>query len=87
MTLSEAATEIQRMMKLCHFDCVASAEDGYVRVWNCYSGAIMGAYNRDLDGVCDALGMTWSRKRTFGNGMIIAADWEDRAVFTTGGAA
>lgn len=79
MTLTEAAKKIEEQMK--PLDCIATAKDGYVRVWNCYCGSIMGAYNRKLDAVCAALGMKWSRKRTFGNGMIAAADWEDQATF------
>lgn len=60
--------------------CVASVRPDYIRVWNCYCGSIMTAYNRKLDAVCASLGLKWSRVRTFGDGRIAAADWEDRAV-------
>jgi hypothetical protein len=65
------------------FDCVVSQREDYIRVWNCYCGSIMGAYNRQLDKVCAELGMKWSRERTYGNGMISSADWEDRVRPTT----
>ncbi len=81
VSLADAAKQIETAML--PLQCVATAKEGYVRVWNCYCGSIMGAYNNKLDAVCAELGMKWDRQRTYGNGMISAADWEDRAVFVT----
>jgi hypothetical protein len=60
------------------FDCVVSQREGYIRVWNCYSGAVMVSYNRKLDEVCASLSLKWCRKRTYGDGRINVADWEDQ---------
>ncbi len=60
------------------FNCVASIRPGYIRVYNSYCGSIMGGYNRQLDRVCQELGLTWKRVRTLGNGMTSSTDWEDR---------
>jgi hypothetical protein len=75
----ELARKIEEGMK--PLECVASVRPGYLRVWNCYCGSIMGAYNKKLDAVCAALGCKWTRERTYGNGMIQASDWEDRVTF------
>lgn len=76
--MQEAAQKIEQGMQ--PFDCVVTVKNNgeYIKVWNCYTGSIMGAYNRKLTEVCTALGMKWKRVRTFGNGMIAAAAWEDQ---------
>lgn len=66
--------EIEAGMK--PFSCVVSQRDGYVRVWNCYCGAIMGAYNKKLDEVCARLGLQWKRVQTAGP--VGGSDWEDQ---------
>ena len=71
--------KIEKMMS--PFRCVASLRDGYIRLWNCYCGSIMGGYNRKLDETCAALGMEHTRVRTVGDGRVNVADWEDQLRF------
>jgi hypothetical protein len=67
-------------LEMLPFAAVVTAHDTYIRVWNCYTGSIMGAYNRKLDSVAKAHNMKAGRIRTFGDGRISSADWEDRLV-------
>jgi hypothetical protein len=60
------------------FSVVVSQREGYIRVWNGYCGGIMIEYGRKLDAVCASLGLKYTRKRTYGDGRILAADWEDQ---------
>lgn len=57
---------------------VVTDKGDYIKVWNCLTGSIMGTYNRKLDEVAKINGLVAKRVRTYGDGRISAADWEDR---------
>jgi hypothetical protein len=50
----------------------------YIRIWNNYSGVAASVVYKELKNIARKFGMQFSRVRTFGNGMIQLADWEDR---------
>lgn len=50
----------------------------YIRVWNNYAGVAASVVYKELRDIATQFGMKFSRVRTFGNGMIDCADWEDR---------
>lgn len=80
MNMNEMVSAVETGMGMFAKSIVVSAHDGYIRVWNCLCGGIMVAYNRQLDEVAASLGMKATRVRTYGDGRISAADWEDRLV-------
>jgi len=60
------------------FNVVVSQREGYIRMWNPYCGAIMLRFERKMDEVCAKLNLKHRRVRTYGDGRIAAADWEDQ---------
>jgi len=80
MNTVEIVKAIETGMGVFADSIVVTPHERYVRVWNCLCGGIMLAYNKKLECVAASLGMKVVRVRTFGDGRIDAADWEDRLI-------